>query len=203
MQHRALVLGGGGVTGVAWEIGMLAGLAELGVDLTDADLIVGTSAGSIVGTDVASGEDLAGFYAEQLAPPGTEPADRLGLRPIAGLIWNMAWSRDPVRARARIGRMALAAKTISEDDRRRVIAGRLAVSDWPAQRLLITAVDAGSGEFKAFDAASGVALVDAVGASCAVPGVWPRSRSAHGALSMAACARRRTSTLPPDMSGWW
>ncbi|MBC8993292.1 patatin-like phospholipase family protein [Micromonospora chalcea] len=45
--------------------------------------------------------------------------------------------------------------------------------DWPAARLLVTAVDAASGEFVVFDADSGASLVDAVGASCAVPGVWP------------------------------
>jgi predicted acylesterase/phospholipase RssA len=38
-----LVLGGGGITGIAWELGMLAGLAEHGIDLRDADLVVGTS----------------------------------------------------------------------------------------------------------------------------------------------------------------
>jgi NTE family protein len=173
MPGRALVLGGGGVTGVAWELGLLAGLAELGVDLTDADLVVGTSAGSVVGADVTSGISLAEFYAAQLAPSDSEIADRIGLRWIAGLIWIMARSRDPAKARARIGRMALSAKTVSEAERRKVIAARLLVHEWPARRLLITAVDAGSGEFRAFDAVSGVTLVDAVGASCAVPGIWP------------------------------
>jgi len=47
---RALVLGGGGPVGVAWESGLLAGLAEHGADVSDADLFVGTSAGSIVGS---------------------------------------------------------------------------------------------------------------------------------------------------------
>jgi NTE family protein len=69
--------------------------------------------------------------------------------------------------------MALAAKTVSEEQRRKVFADGLPVHDWPARRLLITAVDAESGEFRAFDAASGVGLVDAVAASCAVPGIWP------------------------------
>jgi NTE family protein len=55
---RALVLGGGGVTGVAWEIGLLAGLAEAGVDLRDADLVVGTSAGASVAAQITSGTGL-------------------------------------------------------------------------------------------------------------------------------------------------
>ena len=53
-QRRALVLGGGGITGIAWEIGVLAGLAGAGVDLTGADLVVGTSAGSVVGAQVGA-----------------------------------------------------------------------------------------------------------------------------------------------------
>src|SRR5919199_1718799 len=50
---RALVLGGGGITGIAWELGLLAGLRRLGTDLGDADLIVGTSAGAYVGAVLA------------------------------------------------------------------------------------------------------------------------------------------------------
>jgi NTE family protein len=173
MRERALVLGGGGVTGVAWELGLLAGLAELGVDLTDADLVVGTSAGSVVGADVTSGRSLAELYQAQLAPPAGEITARLGLTAIAKLSWVMLRSRDPVKARARIGKMALASKTVSEAERRKVIAARLPVRDWPDSQLIITAIDADSGEFTAFDASSGVGLVDAVGASCAVPGVWP------------------------------
>jgi NTE family protein len=173
MQERALVLGGGGVTGVAWELGLLAGLAELGVDLTDADLVVGTSAGSVVGADVTSGVSLAELYEAQLAPPAGEITARLELKVIAKLSWAMFGSRDPVKARARIGKMALASRTVSEAERRKVIAARLPVHDWPDSKLLIAAVDAESGEFTVFDAASGVGLVDAVGASCAVPGVWP------------------------------
>lgn len=173
MPERALVLGGGGVTGVAWELGLLAGLAELGVDLTDADLVVGTSAGSVVGADLASGVSLAELYEAQLAPSTGEIAAQLGLKFIAKLSWAMFRSRDPVKARVRIGKMALASRTVSEADRRKVIAARLPAHDWPACRLLVTAVDAESGEFTTFDAASGVGLVDAVGASCAVPGIWP------------------------------
>jgi NTE family protein len=173
MPGKALVLGGGGVTGVAWEIGLLAGLAEQGIDLTDADLVVGTSAGSVVAADVTSGASLAELYQAQLAPPVGELMARIGLGTVAKLTWAMIRSRDPARARSRIGKMARAAKTVSEAERRKVISGRLPIHEWPDRKLLITAVDAESGEFTAFDAASGVGLVDAVGASCAVPGVWP------------------------------
>ena len=180
MASRALVLGGGGVTGVAWEIGVLAGLAARGVQLSEADLLVGTSAGSVVGALLAWGGDPAQLYEEQLTPaPGAGPAgasasvDSMRRRDMAIFGWAMLRYRDPARARARIGRMALAARTGPEARRREVIAARVPSGEWPARRLLVTAVDAVTGEFAVFTAASGVSLVDAVGASCAVPGVWP------------------------------
>ncbi|MEH0844610.1 patatin-like phospholipase family protein [Micromonospora sp. CPCC 205711] len=170
---RALVLGGGGVTGVAWEWGLLAGLARRGVVLADADLVVGTSAGSVVGAQLCSGRPVAESYEAQLAPAHGELAARFGWAAVARLVWAGGRSRDAVRARARVGAMAVAARTPSEASRRAVIEARLPVREWPARRLLVTAVDAASGEFVVFDADSGVSLVDAVGASCAVPGVWP------------------------------
>ncbi|GAB3082935.1 patatin-like phospholipase family protein [Micromonospora schwarzwaldensis] len=170
---RALVLGGGGVTGVAWELGLLAGLAGRGVSLEDADLVVGTSAGSVVGAQVCAGVPPAQRYAAQLRPARDEVPARLGLGVLARWAWAGGWGRDAVRARARVGAVALAARTPSEESRRAVIAARLPARQWPPRRLLVTAVDAVSGEFVVFDAGSGASLVDAVGASCAVPGVWP------------------------------
>ncbi|MFF5175677.1 patatin-like phospholipase family protein [Micromonospora sp. NPDC000089] len=170
---RALVLGGGGVTGVAWEWGVVAGLAERGVVLAEAELVVGTSAGSVVGAQLCSGRPVAESYERQLAPADGELAARFGVAAVARLVWAGGRGRDAVRARARVGAMALAAGTPSEASRRAVIEARLPVHQWPARRLLVTAVDAVSGGFVVFDAGSGVSLVDAVGASCAVPGVWP------------------------------
>lgn len=171
--ERALVLGGGGVTGIAWELGILAGLAERGADLTDADLVLGTSAGSVVGVDVRSGAGLTELYQRQLAPPDGEISASMSLRLMLRYGRVMAFSLDPMRARRRVGTLALRAQTESETARRRVIESRLPVTQWPAGLLRITAVDAATGEFRVFDATSGVGLVDAVGASCAVPGIWP------------------------------
>ena len=172
------MLGGGGVTGVAWEVGLLAGLADRGIQLEMADLLVGTSAGAVVGARLAWGADLAQLYQDQLDPPpaGPPPAgrsDRMRLRDMAVFGWAMLRYPDPARAQARIGRVALAARTVREAARRAVIAARVPSEEWPACRLLVTAIDAVTGEFAALDAGSGVSLVDAVGASCAVPGVYP------------------------------
>jgi NTE family protein len=169
MDRRALVLGGGGVTGIAWETGLIAGLAELAA----ADVIIGTSAGSVVGADIAAGRELEALYRAQLAPPAPEPAARMGWDVIGRLLWVMSTSRDPVRARARIGHWALAARTMPEAGRRKVFESRLPGGDWPGTMLKVTAVDARTGELVVFDSAGDAGLVDAVGASCAVPGVWP------------------------------
>ncbi|WP_163506221.1 patatin-like phospholipase family protein [Fodinicola acaciae] len=171
--ERALVLGGGGVTGIAWELGILSGLAEAGVDLTQADLVVGTSAGSVVGAQVTSGLDVQELYERQLRPPTSELAASFGIGSMIRYGLATIGARDPRAVRARIGRMALHAKTASESERLAVIESRLPLTDWPKRRLVIAAVDALSGEFTGFDASSGVPLVRAVAASCAVPGVWP------------------------------
>jgi NTE family protein len=173
MDRRALVLGGGGITGIAWATGMIAGLAWLGIDLAEADVIIGTSAGSVVGTDIACGQEPEALYQAQLAPPAPEPAARVGWDFIGRLLWDVHTSPDPRRARARIGRWALAVPTMSEADRRKVFEARLPASVWPSRALRVTAVDARTGQFAAFGSAGEASLVDAVGASCAVPGVWP------------------------------
>ncbi|MCW2888817.1 MAG: hypothetical protein QOE54_2466 [Streptosporangiaceae bacterium] len=174
MSGKALVLGGGGVAGIAWEWGILTGLQEAGVDLTTADLVVGTSAGSVVGAQVAAGIDAGERYEAQLAGAGGEIAAKLSPLMIARFGWVMLRSRSPQQAGAAFGRLALAAATVPEAERRAVIASRLPVQTWPEdRRLLLTAVDAATGEFTVFDSSSGVPLVDAVAASCAVPGVWP------------------------------
>jgi NTE family protein len=174
MSRRALVLGAGGEAGIAWEVGLLAGLAERGTDLTAADLVVGTSAGAGVAARINSGVSLAALYETQLAPVDGEIVAQFGRWTIAKFIWAVAPARrNPVRARIRLGRMAVRSRTGPAADRRAVVAARLGTHGWPAGNLLITAVDADTGEFVTFDSSSGVDLVDAVGASCAVPGVWP------------------------------
>jgi NTE family protein len=171
----ALVLGGGGVTGVAWETGLVFGLLEGGVDLTTATLVVGTSAGAAVAAQVTSGVPASELFARQLRP-SSELNASLGWRTLGRYALAMLFERDPLRFRQRLGRVALGATTVDEAARRAVIASRLPSQVWPQRDLRLTAVDARSGEFRVFDQASGVSLLDAVSASCAVPGVWPTVR---------------------------
>jgi NTE family protein len=177
-QRTALVLGGGGITGIAWEIGVLAGLAEAGTDLSGADLVVGTSAGSVVGAQLACGAELGAMYERQLEPATAEKAAQLNRATLAQFAWAMLRSRGKdVEFRRRIGALAIAAEkagvTPSEQERLDVIGSRLVGTQWPSRALVITAVDAETGEFRTFDRDSGVPLLQAVAASCAVPGVYP------------------------------
>ncbi|MEW2357043.1 patatin-like phospholipase family protein [Spirillospora sp. NPDC029432] len=209
---RALVLGGGGITGIAWEWGILAGLAEAGLDPGAADLVVGTSAGSIVGAQVASGIEPEVRFRAQLAGAGDEIPARVGRSVVARWAWAAVRSRTPEGLGARIGRQALAARTVPEAERRAVIESRLPIREWPGRPLRITAVDALTGAFTVFDREAGVPLVDAVGASCAVPGVWPPvtiggRRYVDGGLRSAANAdlaagHRAVLVLAPTTAGF-
>ncbi len=68
MPTRAVVLRGGGVAGIAWEMGMLAGLAEAGIDIRKADLFLGTSAGAFVAAQITSGLTPEELLKRQLDP---------------------------------------------------------------------------------------------------------------------------------------
>ncbi|MFT3838662.1 MAG: patatin-like phospholipase family protein [Myxococcaceae bacterium] len=169
----ALVLGGGGVTGVAWETGLLFGLQSAGVDLSNAELVIGTSAGAAVAAQLTSGASLELLYQRQLDQSSHEIAAKIPASQLAKLAWSMFRIRDPVEFAKKIGAAALEAETASEEERLKVIASRLLSHEWPERSLVITAINARTGELSAFDKGSGVPLVQAVAASCAVPGVWP------------------------------
>lgn len=173
-QRRALVLGGGGVVGIAWETGLLAGLASRGVDLHGADLIVGTSAGAAVAAQVST-TPLAALYADQIDGTGAqEPKLDIDLPAIMSEIADIRESMiDPLDARKRIGELALAQDRVPEGERREIIAARLASHAWPEQLLKVVAIEAETGQVAVFDKSSGVSIVDAVAASCAIPLVWP------------------------------
>ena len=153
--------------------GFLAGLAEAGTDLTTADVVVGTSAGSVVGAQILSGATLDALYAAALTEPTGEVAAKMGVGVLLGFVVNSVWPGDERIGRARLGRAAMKARTVPEAERREIIRQRLPNPSWPNRNLIITAVDAETGEARNFDRDSGVSLADAVAASCAVPLVWP------------------------------
>ncbi|MQY05688.1 patatin-like phospholipase family protein [Actinomadura macrotermitis] len=176
MGGRALVLGGGGVAGIAWEAGLIAGLRDAGADLTGADLLVGTSAGSVVAAFIAHGVDMAAAIEEVAArdealPPAAADVDMTDLLNAFAVLFDE--SLDPREARRRVGAMALAAPTGAMAGRLAEIGAALPSAEWPERPLRVTAVDTADGEFVVWDRDSGAPLAQAVMSSCAVPCVFP------------------------------
>jgi NTE family protein len=174
---NALVLGGGGIAGIAWITGLLTGLAEAGQHVAAVDEIIGTSAGSTVAAQLGSGLGLEQLYARQTEPAlqAAELEADVDLASFgAQFAPALAEATTYAEIRRAVGRYALGASPISESARLAVIESRLPSLEWPvAPCLKLVAVDAESGEPCVFTADCGVRLRDAVAASCAVPGVWP------------------------------
>jgi NTE family protein len=182
-----LVLAGGGAAGNAWELGLVAGLADAGVDVTGADLIIGTSAGSTVAAQITSGTRPAELYAAILAEVRAPQArgtgsDRGRAATISGssyLEWSnsvIAVAKDAPDMRRRMGAAALELAPPEGSGQRRwrdIVAARLPSQRWPQQHVLIVAVDARTGEPVVFDRSSGVDLVDAVAASTSAMTPYP------------------------------
>lgn len=164
------------MAGVAWQTGLLAGLFEGGVDVLEADVVIGTSAGATVAAQITSGTPLVELLDRQV-DPALQPPELSPVLSAEDLMMLFLDARedatDALDARRRIGAMALGAPTVAETERRAVIESRLPSHSWPQAELKIVAVDAETGAERVFDPASGVDLVDAVAASCAVPGAWP------------------------------
>ena len=173
MSGRAVILGGGGVTGIAWQTGVLLGLRDEQIDLANADAIIGTSAGAFAGTYLACGV-LVEYFGRQFTRGGVEIAARMSPESIEGFRKAIAEGNgDPAATGRRLGRMAMAATTVSRQERGAVITSRLPADGWPDAPLMMTALDAETGELHLLDKDSGVSLTIAAEASGAVPGVWP------------------------------
>ncbi|WP_460357754.1 patatin-like phospholipase family protein [Mycobacterium sp. ZZG] len=178
---RALVLAGGGLAGIAWETGVLLGICEeapaAGKKLLDADVLVGTSAGSTVVAQLGSGLPLQDLFDRQLSDEhgAREIHPGVSIDTITDLFLTAMTTPGATREQKlrRIGAVAADTDTVAEAVRRAVIEHRLPTRQWPARAMRVTAIDIATGELVVFDADSGVGLVDAVAASCAVPGVWP------------------------------
>jgi len=185
MVHNvALVLGGGGAAGNAWEIGVIAGLADAGIDMTEAaDLVIGTSAGATAAAQVRGGIPPAELFASVLSPP-IQPVGRDRERPPSlpmGTVFERMRAIGAAATSAADLQRAMGAFGLESDSilgpgaapRRAIVAARLPRPEWPDRPMIVVAVNAHTGELAAFDRESGVDLVDAVTASTAAPGLVP------------------------------
>jgi NTE family protein len=184
VHNVALVLGGGGAAGQAWQIGVIAGLAEAGLDLTEAaDLVVGTSSGSTTAAQVRSGIPAAELLASVLSPPVQPVGQNRELPPSLPMatVFERMRAIGAAATSAADLRRAMGAFGLESDStlgpaagqRRATVAARLPRAEWPDRPMIVVAVDAHTGELAAFDRDSGVDLVDAVTASTALPGMAP------------------------------
>jgi NTE family protein len=181
-----LILAGGGYVASSWEIGVATGLADAGLDLRDADLFVGTSSGARVALDLTSGRPLEELY-QRRAGPGGPPAARLAdaapaidwARIRAGVDEAKQAGGTPQDILRRYGALAREVAAGAGVDRRSTVRAQLPVSEWPAQNVLITALDAETGERRAFDRNSGIDVADAVIATTASFGAPPLLFGGH------------------------
>ncbi len=181
--RRALILAGGGIAGIAWETGILRGIADESPEaarlLVDSDVLVGTSAGSAVAAQLSTGSTLEALFDRQVAAQSAEIDSGVDVETITEMFLTaLAGPYDEAGDKAlqqmqRIGAVAMTTETVPAPVRRQVIAQRLPSHDWSDRVLRLTAIDVATGELMVFDRESGVDLVDAVAASCAVPGAWP------------------------------
>ncbi|MCO5999836.1 patatin-like phospholipase family protein [Actinoallomurus rhizosphaericola] len=174
---RALVLGGGGITGIGWEVGVLAGLLDEGVDLRGADTVIGTSAGSFVGANYTSGTDWEALFADQAHAGEYEPVMRTDPGVYEG--WAEAFrsgAGDPEAVGAAFGRVARKyGAGVDAETRLGVVRARLRTSQWPAN-LRIAVTDADTGRLRLLGPDAGISIEAATAASGAVPGIWPSVR---------------------------
>jgi NTE family protein len=202
-MKRGLVLGGGGLVGMAYHAGVFKALQEHGLDVSDADVIVGTSAGSVIASYLASGWDMADFYAyAQGRHPDAESDPEEQRREIGRIFTPLSRTRAE---RVRRGLGSLFAAAASRGYLRPVLGGgripasvlrhafpsglysttesRIRFSDdlpqqWPRTGLYIGTVDLYTGQRVAFGhpSAPPASLPEAVLASTAIPGVFPPVR---------------------------
>lgn len=169
---KGLVLGGGGITGISWELGLIKGLSERGVDLRDADTVLGTSAGSVVGTLLLSKTLDEIFEAkDMLADP--RMGGQFSVPGMMRLAPAMVAPAGHRQRRARIGQEMIRTRPSGALERVALIREGLDVLDWPDHDLRITATNIETGAVEVFSRDSGVDIVHAVAASCAVPFVFP------------------------------
>ncbi|MDE3114816.1 MAG: patatin-like phospholipase family protein [Pseudomonadota bacterium] len=184
-----MVLGGGGAAGNAWMIGIIAGLAEAGLDMTvAADLVIGTSSGATAAAHVRSGIPADELLASVLSPPVQRVGQNRERPPSPPPSLPMTTVFERMRA---IGAAATSAADLQRamgafglesdatleaeaaEQRRAVVASRLPRPEWPDRPMIVMAVNAHTGELAAFGRDSGVELVDAVTAGTAMPGLAP------------------------------
>jgi NTE family protein len=172
-------MGGGGFVASSWITGLITGMGESGIDVRDADVLIGTSSGARVALQLASGTPLEEVFAGQVgAGRHFDAAPQVGRR--SGAVDMSQVQQEVARAKKlggdraailrRIGQLAL---TLAGPDKRALGTTQLPMEHWPERRIRLIALNAETGVRRAFDRESGISLVDALRATTASFGAAP------------------------------
>jgi len=181
------VLGGGGLTGTAFHAGVLATFAqELDVDARDAEIIVGTSAGSTAAALIRAGfpphDYVRRMTGDSLSSEAQRVMEQMG--PVPQPPKRGKWERRPaspdlLRAMARrpwefrIGAAVSAALPAGTVPVAAVSPGFGSLfHQWPQKTMWISAVSLTSGRRVLFGKDARTTVANAVSASCAIPGYF-------------------------------
>ncbi len=177
-KDRALVLGGGGEYFAAWMLGFMHGLHEKGVSYEMPDVIIGTSAGSVVGSTIAGGHlqkltrdfEFFGEFPKLMAalvPTPSPNPSQIRAHDLCNAATNA--SLDTIRA---IGRGAMAARNPSVAKLQDMVIALTGNVHWPSERFHATTMDCYSGERLVVSANSHVHISHAVTSSMSLPGIF-------------------------------
>ena len=185
----ALIFGGGGPVGEAWESGVIAGLAEKGVDLSRVDRIIGTSAGAIVGARLASGmtpDQLAQAALKRFEGPPPPLIQKPAPPPALSFLVCKLEQLNAGKVTAQsvgveVGKWALTVHPIAtESEFVTSYWRRFPKRQWPSKTYECVSVDTAAGSLKVWNKSSGVPLALAGASSCALPGLFlPVTIDAH------------------------
>lgn len=175
-KDRAIVISGGGLAGLAFGGIYLLELAKAGVDFSNTELLVGTSAGSILGTEILSGNLRRFCLGMQFAAKSKifeyirKDAEPHPTAAHARALFDDA-PDGSTETLIKIGHAAFAAKAPSQLSQMLQILAFTGQVTWPSAALRTTACDAYTGERLVYSNQSKVPLLTALAASTAVPGL--------------------------------
>ncbi|MEN9864274.1 MAG: hypothetical protein RLZZ601_2038 [Pseudomonadota bacterium] len=176
-KERGLVLGGGGTPLIAWYAGYANALKKGGVDLSIANVIVGTSAGSIFGAMLSSGHlwrlvdeiDLFADFPKLLAE--MMPAVQFNPSQLRAQRAELSVSDASLASIQRIGKAAMAASNPDGvASHYKVTKKLLTASAWPSDGMFTTTIDCFTGQRLVVSKANNVPINVACAASSSAPG---------------------------------
>ena len=169
----AIVLGGGGSLAIGFELGYLSGLSEKGIDIRNAELVIGTSGGAQAGTSIASNQSWDEIYDNQIAPKSDEAPPVDDMTEIFKRYKEIEESSNtPKEWIKNYSLYALEDHKFNEMVHINRLKNRIQVTEWP-ESLMITAVNANKDERVALTKEDHVDLHRAMASSGSLPGVWP------------------------------